>query len=233
MPHSTGGGARGLDRRVLETTTRRAQSRVNRRSESRRHSQLLRCAMLLLVPACFHPNYEQTACGPDGECPTGLTCSPLQICKIPLTVLVSTTGDDGNDGITQPVKTLKRAFALAVVDDRITEIALAQGDYGADNGESFPYVVPADLTISGTNAKLIGAGSNDGLILESGTLRRIELHGFSVALTITGTVELRSRATSLCLQGARPSSSPKASRSRARSGAALRAYLSTIVLQYP
>jgi hypothetical protein len=36
--------------------------------------------VLLLVPACFHPNYDYTKCGPNGECPSGLTCNAQQIC---------------------------------------------------------------------------------------------------------------------------------------------------------
>src|SRR5262245_9243883 len=66
-----------------------------------------------------------------------------------VTVQVSTTGDDGSDGIARPVKTLKRAFALAVADGRITQISLDSGTYSAANGESFPYTVPANLKVTG------------------------------------------------------------------------------------
>src|SRR5215468_143263 len=41
------------------------------------------------------------------------------------TVQVSTTGDDANDGITEPVKTLKHAIGLALADGEITSISLA------------------------------------------------------------------------------------------------------------
>lgn len=30
-----------------------------------------------LVPACFHPSYENVACGPEDTCPDGLTCNQL------------------------------------------------------------------------------------------------------------------------------------------------------------
>jgi len=33
------------------------------------------------IPACFHPNYDHPRCGPNGECPSGLTCSPQSICE--------------------------------------------------------------------------------------------------------------------------------------------------------
>jgi hypothetical protein len=105
------------------------------------------------------------------------------------TVEVSTTGDDAGDGIARPVKTLKRAFALAVADGRITRVSLASGTYGAANGETFPYAVPANLTITGSGAKLVGAAS-DGLILESGELDGIELSGFAVAVAVVGTATL-------------------------------------------
>jgi hypothetical protein len=107
-----------------------------------------------------------------------------------VTVQVSPTGDDTSDGVARPVKTLKRAFALAVADGRITRVALASGTYNAANGESFPYLVPANLTIAGSGATLVGATSSDGLTLESGTLDGIALSGFVVAVTVNGTAAL-------------------------------------------
>jgi len=35
---------------------------------------------LLLLSACFHPVYDHPACGPNGECPSGLTCNAQLIC---------------------------------------------------------------------------------------------------------------------------------------------------------
>lgn len=35
----------------------------------------------LLAPACFHPNYDHPRCGPNGECPSGLTCGAELICE--------------------------------------------------------------------------------------------------------------------------------------------------------
>ena len=42
-----------------------------------------RCAgwLFVLVPACFHPSYDHPTCGPNGECPSGLTCSPQRVCE--------------------------------------------------------------------------------------------------------------------------------------------------------
>jgi hypothetical protein len=44
---------------------------------------IVRCAIALLAPACFHPSYDHPACGPNGECPSGLTCSLQRICEAP------------------------------------------------------------------------------------------------------------------------------------------------------
>jgi hypothetical protein len=38
-------------------------------------------AWLAVVSACFHPSYDHPACGPNGECPSGLTCSARLICE--------------------------------------------------------------------------------------------------------------------------------------------------------
>ncbi|HEX2688525.1 MAG TPA: alkaline phosphatase PhoX, partial [Kofleriaceae bacterium] len=38
-------------------------------------------AVALLAPACFHPHYDRPACGPNGECPSGLTCGSTGFCE--------------------------------------------------------------------------------------------------------------------------------------------------------
>jgi hypothetical protein len=37
--------------------------------------------VVLFAPACFHPNYDHPRCSPNGECPSGLSCSPRGICE--------------------------------------------------------------------------------------------------------------------------------------------------------
>jgi hypothetical protein len=37
--------------------------------------------MMLFALACFHPNYDRPTCGPNGECPSGLSCGPQRICE--------------------------------------------------------------------------------------------------------------------------------------------------------
>ena len=90
-----------------------------------------------------------------------------------LIVLVSTTGNDANDGITHPVKTLKRGIGIALANGEISKVSVDAGRYDAANGETFPYNVPGGVTIEGPaggGAILAGSGSEPGLSLEAGTL---------------------------------------------------------------
>lgn len=43
----------------------------------------LALAIAALLPACFHPTYDQPACGYGGECPAGMTCGLQGICEVP------------------------------------------------------------------------------------------------------------------------------------------------------
>jgi hypothetical protein len=49
---------------------------VQRPAVGIRHS----LSICLVLPACFHPNYERPTCGPGGQCPDGLTCRG-QVCE--------------------------------------------------------------------------------------------------------------------------------------------------------
>lgn len=126
-----------------------------------------------------------------------------------LVVLVSTTGDDTNDGLTpaSPVRTLKRAIGLAAVNDLVGTISLSAGRYTSETGESFPYFVPPGLLIAGPvggGVILAGAGAEQGLLMDSGTLRDVEFEDFMVAVTGTGSSELtniRVRSSMLALRG--------------------------------
>lgn len=37
---------------------------------------------VLFAPACFHPNFDNTQCAPDGQCPSGRHCGPQRICEL-------------------------------------------------------------------------------------------------------------------------------------------------------
>ncbi len=73
-----------LDRRVPRTTARIEWARTDSKMRSWAAGAILRYAMVLFAPACFNPSYAHTACGPNGECPRGLTCSLQLICEAPV-----------------------------------------------------------------------------------------------------------------------------------------------------
>jgi len=123
---------------------------------------------------------------------------------------VSPAGDDANDGLLQPVKTLKHAIGLAAADARITKIVLASGTYSASSGETFPYTVPPDVAIvgpAGGGAVIAGNKTDPGLIVNTGKLQDLEFEGFMVAITVTGVTALenmrvRSSATAIQVETA-------------------------------
>ncbi len=110
-----------------------------------------------------------------------------------LAIRVAGTGDDANDGIAAPVKTLKRAIGLAAANDEVTHIILAAGRYASASGETFPYSVPTNVTLvgpAGGGAILAGSNTEPGIVVGAGTLQDLELEGFSVAVTATGVAHL-------------------------------------------
>ena len=71
---------------------RRASWRCDRHRPGRTHALVVpgytgpvlgsaRRAVVLFLPACFHPVYERPACGPGGACPSGLQCSAQGVCE--------------------------------------------------------------------------------------------------------------------------------------------------------
>lgn len=90
---------------------------------------------------------------------------------------VSPSGDDANDGITQPVKTFKHALGLAALNAQISKVVLASGRYSTESGETFPYMVPMSLTVSGPaggGAIFAGNGTEPGLTLQNASLEDVE-----------------------------------------------------------
>jgi Protein of unknown function (DUF1565)/Right handed beta helix region len=125
----------------------------------------------------------------------------------PTTILVATTGNDANDGVTGPVRTVKRALGLATADTSITGISIAAGRYDAANGESFPYSVPSEITMSGPaggGAVLAGSGGEPALMVASATLINLEFESFAVATIVTETStlsNLRVRSSGIAIRG--------------------------------
>lgn len=109
------------------------------------------------------------------------------------TLQVSSTGDDVNDGVIQPVRTLKRAVAIATTYPEITSITLAAARYSASTGEAFPYSIPRGVTVTGPvdgGAILVGDKTGSGLIVELGKLQNLEFENFATAIVARGVSEL-------------------------------------------
>jgi hypothetical protein len=123
-----------------------------------------------------------------------------------VTVHVSPAGDDANDGLVHPVKTLKRAIGIAADSSERATIAVAAGRYGAATGELFPITMPTEVTIagpSGGGAILVGSKSESGIVLGAGKLQNLEIEDFAVAITATGLGEVanvRVRTSGLALR---------------------------------
>lgn len=106
-------------------------------------------------------------------------------------IRVAVTGDDAADGITAPVKTLKRGVELATTNGAIKTISLGAGVYGFSNGESYPYTVPTGVKILGVPGTILaGTKTNSGLTIGTGSLQNVEFRDFVTAVHITGTATL-------------------------------------------
>jgi hypothetical protein len=131
-----------------------------------------------------------------------------------LIIHVESTGNDLNDGFARSVATLQRAVAIAAANRLVVGIEFAPGRYSAATGESFPYAVPDNLTITGPSsgaAVLVGSERVAGLVINKGTIRDLELEGFTSAqthplpaITATGEVHLtnvRIRTSTVAVSG--------------------------------
>src|ERR1041384_6214530 len=94
---------------------------------------------LLLAPACFHPSYDHPRCGPNGECPGGLTCSAQLICE-------SRSGEDASSTDSAPLG----CWSIAAGRPQVFNVSACPAaiidsihlttntDIDTDDGTSFP-----------------------------------------------------------------------------------------------
>jgi hypothetical protein len=142
--------------------------------------------LLLTTASCSFPRPPDLVGDPPGgsDGPTG-----------PIVALhVSPSGDDAYDGLVLPVKTLRHAIQLAAANTQITQIALATGMYSASSGETFPYIIPANVTVvgpAGGGAIIAGDKTVPGLTVDVGGLQDLSLQDFATAVTVTGTANLK------------------------------------------
>jgi uncharacterized protein DUF1565 len=161
------------------------------------------CSLLVLVvAACGGSNNAAPDAGDAGP---GSDAAPPRTD----TVSVMPGGNDAADGVAAAVKTIARAFAIAKGNGAIRVIKVAAGRYSAANGDIYPLIVPANVTVEGPTgggAVLAGDRSGPGLALEDGTLANLTFEDFSVALTVTRTgklsaVRIRSSGVAIHAQG--------------------------------
>ncbi|HMG23919.1 MAG TPA: hypothetical protein VK607_21440, partial [Kofleriaceae bacterium] len=87
--------------------------------------------LVSLLVACGFPRPSNVG-GDDGPVP-GDAADPVpgDASEPGLVVHVSPAGDDANDGLVSPVKTVKHAIGIAAANTEITRIVLASGTYSA------------------------------------------------------------------------------------------------------
>ncbi|MEO8699915.1 MAG: right-handed parallel beta-helix repeat-containing protein [Kofleriaceae bacterium] len=149
-----------------------------------------------------------TGCGSVSDTPPDAAEVPVDAPDAPgTTVRVSTSGDDGNDGLVEPVKTLKRALGIATANPEIVKINVESGRYNAATGETFPYTITSNLIVAGPaggGAIFEGNGTTPALTMERGRLQDLELEKFTVALTSSGPTDfagIRIREADVALRG--------------------------------
>jgi len=142
--------------------------------------------LMLLLVACGFPR--------PGDLPGADATVPGDTTEPGLVVHVSPTGDDGNDGLAAPVKTIKHAIGIAAANPEINRIVLASGTYSATSGETFPYTVPSKVTIAGPaggGAILSGTKTEPAMTVNEGGLQDLDLQDFTTAIIVTGMTSLK------------------------------------------
>jgi hypothetical protein len=146
--------------------------------------------VLLGASACGFPRPADVSGDAAVDVPGGTDGSAGPI----VAIHVSPSGDDSNDGLVSPVKTLKHAIGLAADNTQISQIILATGTYSVSSGETFPYAVPPNVTIAGPaggGALLAGDKAGPGMTVDIGGLQDLDFQDFATAITARGTASLK------------------------------------------
>lgn len=164
-------------------------------------------ALLMLVGACGFPRPGDLESSRDASGDSPRDAPENDVAAAGTIVHVSSTGDDANDGLILPVKTVKHAIGIAAGNTAITTIALASGRYSGANGETFPYTVPRNVIIlgpAGGGAILIGTKTEPGLLIDAGAVRNLEFEDFETAMVVTGAsniTNIRVRSSAHAVRG--------------------------------
>jgi len=149
-------------------------------------------ALALVLAACGGSSSSRP---PDGATVDAPAPDAADVDATPqtLTIRVAVDGDDARNGVDMPVRTLKRAIAIATDNARVTTIVIAPGTYSKQTGEAFPYTVPAGVIVSGPAAggvTLAGSGTETGLDARGGRIRFLRFDSFALALDVAGDIAL-------------------------------------------
>jgi hypothetical protein len=141
-----------------------------------------RIVTLLLATSCGFPRPPDVVGDAPGDT-GGETAGPGSA------IHVSPSGDDSNDGLMSPIKTLKHAIGLAAANTQVSQIVLVTGTYSMSSGETFPYTIPPNVTLvgpAGGGATLVGGKTGPGMTVGVGGLQDIDLQDFGTAITVIG-----------------------------------------------
>lgn len=157
----------------------------------KKHAFHCAIASVGLVVGCTVANPKYC---PDKKCPdAGAQPVDGSMPDPKTTIRVSLGGNDAADGLSSPVKTLKRAISIATSNGAIKTIRLETGKYSAANGETYPYTVPAGITILGDPGTVLAGTNNEiGFVVETGSLTNLEFNDFTTAIHTKGTATLDS-----------------------------------------
>lgn len=168
-----------------------------------------RRAVVLVLPACFHPIYDRPACGSHSECPSGFTCSAEHICESGSSANPPDGGGVLPDGGIVDLSPICPSIALGTPQFLAAACATpirgsvritANTAFDTNLGTSTPDNALSCVRVSTGNPSI---GNNDvcvlaatSIVVEAGVV--LSAHGsipfalFARSLTIQGTVDVAS-----------------------------------------
>jgi hypothetical protein len=139
--------------------------------------------IVLFVPACFHPSYDRPRCGPDDECPSGLTCSAQKICESSGSNSPDAAFPIGNFCLSNATVTACLAevptTSLTISATRMIDTDKAGDCTPGTVSSSAQYCILAGSSITIAGGQTLSAHGSRPLVLMS-----------SGAITVTGTIDV-------------------------------------------
>lgn len=126
----------------------------------------LPAGVLALASGCFHPAFDRPRCGPDGECPDGLTCNLQRVCDVPQT--------ENPDGGMPPSSTrFGTIFPVTLTSFPVGAVNVTSADVDIDTNASSPscdpgvasYCAVAGTTFTVSTGRKLSAHGSRPLVL--------------------------------------------------------------------